>query len=121
MKQGCAIWVPPAAWTVVILTLSSLPGVDLDYIYFDWQDKLAHFAEYGVLGILVARMFYLRGKGVPSVVAGSLLVGIGIAAVDELHQIPIRNRYCELGDYVSDVLGAGFGLVLYSVWRKVRG
>jgi VanZ family protein len=121
LKRSLAIWVPPAVWTAVILTLSSLPGVELEYISFDWGDKLAHFAEYGVLGILVSRMFYLRGKGFPSVVTGSLLAGIGLAAIDELHQIPIRNRYCELGDYVSDVLGIGFGLIVYSIWRKVKG
>lgn len=113
-------WAPASIWAAVILTVSSLPGIDTGYLSFDWGDKLAHLAEYAVLGVFLGRMFILSGKGRLASTTGSILLGVGLAGVDELHQLPIPNRYCEWSDFLFDVCGVGVGLVVYSLWRMVR-
>lgn len=115
-----SLWVPAAVWAAVILLVSSLPGVQVDYLSFGWGDKLAHLGEYAVLGVLLARMVSLGGKSNRSVAGLSIALGIGLAAADELHQIPIRNRYCEWGDFLFDGAGVVVGLSLYGIYRKVR-
>jgi len=115
-----SLWVPVAVWAAIILVVSSLPGVEVDYFSFDWGDKLAHLGEYTVLGILLARMFWVYRGRAASAAAGSLPLGIGLAAVDELHQIPIQNRYCEWGDFLFDGAGVVLGLAVYGLSRKAR-
>jgi VanZ family protein len=105
---------------VVILVVSSLPGVEVDYLSFDWGDKLAHLGEYAILGALLTRMFWPSTKGVLGAAVISLPIGIGFAAADELHQIPIRNRYCEWGDFIFDGAGVILGLAIYGLLRRVK-
>jgi VanZ family protein len=54
------------------------------------------------------------------VTGGSLSIGVGFAAVDELHQIPIHNRYCEWGDFLFDGAGVVVGLAAYRLFRKAK-
>ncbi len=113
-------WGPPVLWAFVILTVSSLPGVEVEYLSFDWGDKLAHLAEYAILGVLLDRLFSVWGRFVRLVHFGSLALGVGFAGVDELHQLFIPNRFCEWGDFFFDVAGLGLGLIVYITFRKVR-
>ncbi len=84
----------------------------------DWQyavRKLAHFAEYAVLGFLCAnalRAFNLKRKvyyTVPSVFSGFYAVS------DEVHQLFVEGRSCELTDMTIDTLGGIFGSVVFFI------
>ena len=46
-------WLPLVLWIVAILLVSSVPGPTLAKVGFGIHDKLAHFAEYSVLGWLI--------------------------------------------------------------------
>ncbi len=114
------LWGPPACWALVILIVSSLPGVEVEYLSFDWGDKLAHLAEYAILGVLLGRLFSVSGRLVRFRHFGTLALGFGFAGVDELHQLFIPNRFCEWGDFLFDAAGLGLGLIVYITFRKVR-
>ena len=69
--------------------------------------KLAHGAEFAVLGALLARAF--RDE-LPALVAG-----IGYAVTDELHQHFVPGRVGAPLDVLIDSAGVGLGVVL---WRR---
>jgi VanZ family protein len=79
------------------------------------DDKLAHFAVYGLLGTLVCRV----GSGWRA--AGwALLVVAGYAASDEWHQSFVPGRMTELNDWIADTSGAALAIALYTGWGWYR-
>ncbi len=103
-----------------------------------WVRKLAHVAEYAVLGLLVARSFQrwvapgaratlrprssrrLAGlRGLPAVAVIALPFCGAVAILDELHQSTIASRTGSPRDVLFDLVGAGLGLVVgWLVWRR---
>ncbi|MBR1599559.1 MAG: VanZ family protein [Lachnospiraceae bacterium] len=78
--------------------------------------KLAHFTEFMVLGFLLLLDVFVFTKlnGVKrSVVA--LVLGLAYAASDELHQLLVSGRSCELRDVLIDVGGVVSGCVIASL------
>ncbi len=103
-----------------------------------WVRKLAHFAEYAVLGAVVARALQRSpsphvpgspGKGrLPGVLGLPPVVTIGlpfcgaVAIIDELHQRTLVSRTGSPRDVAFDVVGAAVGLVVGGlVWRRSVG
>lgn len=81
--------------------------------------KLAHFAEYAFMGILVYVMFrpwMLRGKRLFQVV--SLWVFVS-AAADEVHQLFVPGRWGSLADVCLDTFGGVFGILLCLLAEKI--
>ena len=114
------IYVLPAIlYAAVIFTVSSIPSLTPPSLGTSWDDKVYHFIEYAGFGFFISRAF-LYWK-VTSVVGRrtllTLLVGIGIGAVDELHQHLIRNRVPEFADWYADsagvIVGAIAALLIY--------
>lgn len=116
-----------------IFYLSSVPGEDLPLPEFPFSDKLAHFATYGLLGVLIAFRFgltrLLRARGrsarpadLPLTKGGVIapLVGVFYAALDEFHQWFVPNRTLSLGDFVVDVIALLLGFWLARRWDARR-
>lgn len=105
-------WVPALAWAGVIFILSSIPGDVYPAEPVVNADKLVHAGVYLILGILCVRGFVLG-----SALAGSVrhVLGAGLATIygvsDELHQLFVRNRSCDVWDAVADLIGASLGAV----------
>ncbi len=79
--------------------------------------KLAHFAEYACMGILVYTMWrpwMKRGRRLYALVVLWVFVS---AAGDEIHQLFVPGRYGCFPDVLLDTCGGGFG-VLLSVWAE---
>lgn len=132
-------WVPPVVWMGVILALSSeaasaaetgrillpllgwlLPWAspaDLETAHGILR-KLAHPAEYALLGALWLRAF-VRGRAWPRASAAwaALAVSVGWALVDEGHQALVASRTASLGDVAIDAAGATAAVTL---WRPRR-
>jgi VanZ family protein len=98
-------WLPVALWAAVIFTLSSLPSLDSGLGTWDTVlRKLAHLAEYAVLGALLYRA--LRRE--PAAVAlGSLY-----AVTDEVHQTFVSGREGSPVDWLIDTVGVVAGVLL---------
>ena len=106
-------WTPVALWILVILTATSVPGKDVPNVGPEWIDKVVHFSLYGVLGILATRAVLVQ----PPVRLTSLLLRVTLAisafaALDELHQLFIPGRDCDIHDWLADTLGAALACLL---------
>lgn len=84
-----------------------------DFITFIVR-KLAHFSEYLVLGILVCNMINNYRK---KIYIGSIIC-ILYAISDEIHQIFIPGRSCEIRDMVIDIIGALIGIYIVKKIKK---
>jgi VanZ family protein len=100
-------WLPVAVWAAVIFTLSSIPSLDSGLGTWDTVlRKLAHLAEYAVLGALLYRA--LRRE--PAAIAlGSLY-----AVTDEVHQAFVSGRQGSPLDWLIDTVGVVAGALLLS-------
>jgi VanZ family protein len=94
-------------WAAVIFTLSSIPSLDSGLGTWDTVlRKLAHLAEYAVLGALLYRA--LRRE--PAAIAlGSLY-----AVTDEVHQAFVSGRQGSPLDWLIDTVGVVAGALLLS-------
>ncbi|MGH7957339.1 MAG: VanZ family protein [Opitutaceae bacterium] len=79
------------------------------------DDKLGHFAVYGLLATLVCRM----GRGW-RVAAWSLLAVSAFGASDEWHQSFVPGRSTDVRDWVADTVGAAAAITLYVRWTWYR-
>lgn len=73
--------------------------------------KGAHFAEYAALGFLLANALFQSGKkrwGVWAAGLASLY-----AATDEVHQLFVPGRACQLTDWLLDTAGGAAGAALF--------
>ncbi len=103
-------WLPVVAWAAVIFAFSSVP--DLGTGLGGWDlvlRKLAHAAEFAVLGALLARA---TGR-----VGLAFAIGTLYAASDELHQSFVPGRLGSPLDVAIDAIGVVAGVLL---WQSVR-
>ena len=96
-------WALVVAWAALIFTLSSIS--DLGTGLGGWDlvlRKIAHAAEFAVLGFLLHRA--LRRDG------WALALGIAYAASDELHQHFVPGRQGSPLDVLIDAVGVAVGV-----------
>jgi VanZ family protein len=104
-------WLPVVAWAALIFTLSSIP--DLGTGLGGWDlvlRKIAHAAEYAVLGAL---LFRALGRELPAVA-----IGIAYAVTDEVHQAFVSGRRGAPVDVLVDAVGVLVGV--YVLGRAAR-
>ena len=86
------------------------------------SDKMAHFSEYAVLGLLLARA--LAGPRWLSItlpyVAGALILAALYGASDEFHQWFVPGRDADLRDLAADALGACASTGALWAWGIIR-
>ena len=102
-------WLPVVAWAALIFALSSVP--DLGTGLGGWDlllRKLAHVAEYAVLGALLLRAL---DRPLPA-----LLLGVAYAASDELHQHFVPGRRGSPVDVLIDTVGVAIGVL---AWHRL--
>jgi len=104
------LWLPVLGWAALIFALSSIPDLGTGLGGWDLAlRKLAHAAEYAVLGALLVRA---TGRG-----GVALAVGTLYAVSDELHQALVPGRMGSPVDVAIDALGVACGVFL---WQAVR-
>ncbi|MDD5437500.1 MAG: VanZ family protein [Candidatus Omnitrophica bacterium] len=113
-------WIPVLLWAAAVFWLSSIPGNDIPDIEIPFADKLIHFSEYFILGLLTLRAGV---RSFPNINLAKLIVLFIIilslyAALDEWHQNFIPGRTADIKDLIVDIIGAGAGMILYK--RRVR-
>ncbi|GAA0870487.1 hypothetical protein GCM10009116_23230 [Brevundimonas basaltis] len=95
---------------LVSLTLMIGPFGGVEAASGIW-DKAAHFIVFGLIlwsfGVLIRRM--------PRLWAAAAAIGLGAAV--ELVQ-GLVGRDASWGDLLADVLGVGFALLLWAIWRR---
>ncbi|MFQ6608718.1 MAG: VanZ family protein [Fidelibacterota bacterium] len=106
-------------YCLLILGLSSISTQST--LIAKW-DKVIHFTEYAILGVLLQGSVEQRGI---KVVLYIMLVGSLFAGVDELWQSMIPKRIPSFYDWIADTLGLLFGLSVSTFvtkkWKILKG
>ena len=110
-----------AAWAAVIFLVSSIPELPDTGLELPGLDRVAHFAEYLVLGLLLCRSCAVQ-DGPWARHAGILAVAAAVVygALDELHQGLVPGRSAELGDLLADVCGAVAAALVWAATKRKR-
>jgi VanZ family protein len=102
------LWAPVVAWAAVIFALSSVSDLGTGLGTWDLVlRKLAHAAEFAVLGALL-----LRAVGAERT---AFALGVAYAISDELHQLFVPGRVGSVWDVLIDAVGVAVGIAL---WRR---
>lgn len=99
-------YLPAIVWAVLILTVSSIPDLSTPGLGFTMTDKIVHFAEYFILGLLTAKTVSTFNKEPLKIFWLSSALTSGFGILDELHQLLIPGRTTEGLDMVADILGS---------------
>ena len=112
-SQFVVNWLPVLAWAGVIFALSSTP--DLGTGLGGWDlvlRKIAHVAEYAILGALLVRALGRTGL--------AFALGTLYAVSDELHQSFVSGRVGSPLDVAIDAMGVAIGITLWQLARARR-
>ncbi len=109
------VYIPLAVYWLILFILTSLPTTKLPNTKIN--DKIEHYLAFAVLAVFLSLAFHFQRKisilfKRPFLATIILIAGYGL--LDEVHQYFIPGRYCDMLDWVADVLGglAGLGIVL---------
>lgn len=101
------LYIPLLVYWMILLTATSLPGNELPKTGIN--DKIEHFSAYLVLSLFLAFVLRIQKKFKKirdkSTLYTLIIVAV-YAAADELHQLYIPGRDCQLGDWIADFLAA---------------
>ena len=106
-------WLPVLVWAGLIFGFSSVP--DLGTGLGGWDlvlRKIAHAAEYAMLGALLARATGRTGL--------AFAIGTLYAVSDEIHQSFVPGRMGSPLDVAIDAAGVAIGIALWQVVRTRR-
>ena len=101
---------------VVGIVTSVFPSASNISILTTIVRKLAHFTEYTLLGFFTARAFAAYKKPL----AWSAVTCIAYSITDELHQLLVPGRSCELTDILIDSTGIILGTLIYCLIHRHR-
>ena len=111
-----------AVYCGMIFYLSSMPSPPLP-APFPFFDKIVHFLLFGGLGAVVA--MGLRGAAHEYSTGARVIVPIVFCFLyglsDEIHQLFVPERMCDLADLAADVLGAAVAAGLASRFFNGQG
>jgi VanZ family protein len=101
------LWLPVVLWAGLIFALSAVPSLDTGLGTWDLVlRKLAHAAEYAVLGALLQRAVRQEPLAV--------LAGSAYAVTDEVHQSFVSGRQGSPLDWLVDTIGVVAGVLLFT-------
>jgi VanZ family protein len=107
------LWGPVVVWAAVIFAFSAVAGLGTGLGTWDLLlRKLAHTAEYAILGALLLRAV---GRALPA-----FLLAVGYAATDEIHQSFVAGRHGTPVDVAIDAVGVALGVYLWKRLREAR-
>ena len=107
---------PLTFYWLLILTLTSLPGAYMPDVKIN--DKIEHFLAFGGLGFLLHLSLRIQNKflilkKIPWLF--TIIIVACYAAFDELHQLFIPGRSCDIKDWIADMIGVSIGVVLMAL------
>ncbi|MFQ5650098.1 MAG: VanZ family protein [bacterium] len=105
---------PAILWALLLFFLSSLPSNSVPSLGIEYEDLVAHFVVYSVLGYFLAIAFLHQPERITrKTIVLAALLGILYGASDEIHQMFVPGRNSTLSDFVADGLGVLVGVVVF--------
>jgi len=105
-------------WTVLLVTLTSLPKLTIPIDNIVNIDKLAHSGFYAIWALLYLLMFTPQDFAVARRRIYALCLWVPLA--DELHQIPIPGRMFSWWDLLADLVGIGLMLIIVGIIHNLK-
>jgi VanZ family protein len=110
-----------AIWTVAVLVLALTPAQKQAWLFKKFSDKILHASAFVVGGIIWVRTVETfhrlrRGWAFLSGTVAALIVGAAI----EFLQMLTPTRKADIYDFLADVVGVLFGLVLLVAISAIR-
>ncbi len=135
IKKEKYLWVLPVIWMAVIFMFSHQPSdssaqlsgrlthiieaiakfINIDTEKIDLHliiRKGAHFTEFAILGFLLFIAIFPSSRTVIKAGIMSQLIGMGYAVLDEVHQLFVPGRSCQVTDMLIDSCGVLFAVLL---------
>ncbi|MCK4591993.1 VanZ family protein [Candidatus Parcubacteria bacterium] len=120
-KSIIKFWLPVFLWCAVIYYFSAIPNLKSD-LPNQWDfvlRKIAHMAEYGILTILLFRVYFKsNGFTIKKSISFAIIFALTYAFTDEYHQLFVFGREGSLVDVFVDSLGVFFTAFL--IYRRVK-
>ncbi|MGE5354038.1 MAG: VanZ family protein [Acidobacteriota bacterium] len=116
------IYIPLVLYWIVLFIATTLPGNDVPNIGV--SDKIEHFTAYGVLSVLLCFTYLFQRKFRLLYSRPFLMTILTITvygALDELHQLLVPGRSCDILDLTADVIGASLGLLFVFLIKQISG
>ncbi len=115
------IWICPFLWMMMIFVASSISFEEGPSL-FPHMDKLVHFVEFGILGML----YFIAINKSSGITSKRLLFWIAVSLTglyglsDELHQFFVPTREFSLYDIIADLIGGSFFCGTYLFYKRNR-
>ncbi|MFZ0455315.1 MAG: VanZ family protein [Ignavibacteriaceae bacterium] len=119
-NKGKLLYIPLVIYWLVLLVLTTLPGKELPKTGIN--DKIEHFTAYFLLGILLSLTLLFQNKFSKIKKYFTLFTGLIIglyAALDEIHQLFVPGRNCDILDWTADMIGASIGILVIIFLIKI--
>jgi len=97
---------------IILLSATSIPADSVPTTGV--SDKIEHFLAYFILSILLASTLFFQNKFTilkKYYLLSTLIIASVYGAIDELHQLLVPGRSCELLDWLSDIGGVMLGII----------
>lgn len=107
-----------------VVTNNSVEEEELNSIthdYFNVFRKSAHFIEYFILGLLVINVIKDYYKVSFKYIVIAIILCFIYSVSDEIHQIYVLGRSCQIKDMFIDTIGSSVGVCLYYFIIKIIG
>ncbi len=114
------VYLPLIIYWITLFALTTIP-VDAVPRLFDNQDKIEHFVAYGVLAFLLTPALYFQRRSrliSSSAFLFTFIFILAYGAIDELHQLFVPGRFCDLYDWFADSIGGSIGIGLVYLFLR---
>jgi len=113
------LWAFPLGLIIAVSVFSSYPVAPLVPQTVVSQDKLIHFAVFGLLATALYRAAIVNvSVSTATIIAISTTALFGL--LDELHQGFTPDRHMNVYDWLADVLGAIIAVSVYRCWKTYQ-
>lgn len=100
-------------YVLLILVMSTRSHLDTPGPEFEFKDKLIHFVEYFVLGLLLfSGIGWTVSRSKFATFLFLFAVGVSVGAFDELIQSYTPTRTMDVFDWIADAVGVASGVGL---------
>ena len=119
MKNFVKLHSPTLFMALLIFTLSSIPSLKPPNLGVSFEDKIAHFLEFGTFGFFLQRSFNYLIVNKPEAYYLAFLVGSAYGALDEIHQLFVSGRQASIEDFIADTIGIVVSQILFWIGKKI--
>ncbi len=126
LVRNLTFFFPAIIWGLIILYLSSGPGIQLPPSFWDFIaiDKVGHLVFYGVLAFLIAYGFYKIGN--QSINKKMLFISLIVSSIygiclEFMQYSFFPNRFFEILDIIANISGSIIGILFFKyIYYKTR-